>query len=186
MHGADENVPTERKIEELYKLIDGIEVAMFTTRTPEGHLVSRPMQVQGHEPALGADLWFVTDIETHKLDELQTDPNVNLAFYRSSSREWVSVSGRARIIRDREKIREMYKPDWRIWFGDLGDERDGGPEDPRITLISVEADSVIYMLNDTPAPVALFEVAKGMVTGQPVDLGKTRHLTGAEMHRGAA
>ena len=186
MHNTDSDVPADRRIEELYRLIDGIEVAMFTTRTADGHLVSRPMQVQGHEPELGADLWFVTDIETHKLDELQSDPNVNLAFYRNSTREWVSVSGTARVIRDREKIRAMYRPDWRIWFGDLGDERDGGPEDPRITLIAVTADSVIYMLDDTPAPVALFEVAKGMVTGQPVELGKTRHLTGEELHRGAA
>jgi len=186
MHDAQDNVPSGKKIGELYRLIDGIEVAMFTTRRPDGRLVSRPMQVQGHEPGLGADLWFVTDIETHKLDELQHDANVNLAFYRDRTREWISVSGTAAIIRDREKIRSLYKPDWRAWFGDLGGERDGGPEDPRLTLIAVQAESVVYMLNNTPAPVALFEIAKGMVTGQRPDVGEVRHVSGDELHRGAA
>lgn len=186
--GADgmEDAPTGKKIEELYRLIDGMEVAMFTTRRPDGQLVSRPMAVQGHDAALGADLWFVTDIDTHKLDELQHDPHVNVAFYRNDAREWVSVSGRAHVIRDRAKIRELYSPTWRIWFGDEGGERNGGPEDPRITLIAVEADSVIYMVKDSSAPVVLFEVARGLITGKPAEVGTTRQISGEELHRGAA
>jgi general stress protein 26 len=65
----------EKKLDDLYQLIDGIEIAMFTTRRPDGHLVTRPMQVQ--ERTTGTDLWFVTDVETHKLDELAHDPHVN-------------------------------------------------------------------------------------------------------------
>ena len=42
------------KIEELYELIEGIEIAMFTTRRDDGHLVSRPMATQAR--ADGADL----------------------------------------------------------------------------------------------------------------------------------
>jgi general stress protein 26 len=184
--GARGHERTPEKIQELYRLIDGIEVAMFTTRTADGHLVSRPMAVQGHEPELGADLWFVTDVETHKLDELQADPHVNVSFYRDRTREWVSVSGRARMVRDRDKIRQLYAPDWRAWFGDEGGERNGGPDDPRLTLIAVEADSVIYMMNDAPTPIVLFEVAKGLLTGQRPDVGDTQRVSGEELHRGAA
>src|SRR3712207_3811485 len=89
----DEAVPLEKKLDDLYALIDGIEVAMFTTRRPDGSLVSRPMQVQ--ERSEGTDLWFVTNVESHKLDELAHDRHVNLAFYRDRTREWVSVSGTA-------------------------------------------------------------------------------------------
>ena len=42
-HGA-ESVPTEKKLDDLYKLVDGISVAMFTTRRLDGRMVSRPMQ----------------------------------------------------------------------------------------------------------------------------------------------
>ena len=177
-HGA-EAVPVEKKLDDLYALIDGIQVAMFTTRRVDGHLVSRPMQTQ--ERGAGADFWFVTNGEDHKLDELENDRHVNLAYYRDRTREWVSVSGTARVSRDREQIRRLYKPDWKAWFGDEGGERDGGPDDPRLTLLLVDAHSVVYMKSDTPLPVVLFEVVKGMVTGSPPDIGSVRVVTGGEM-----
>ena len=180
-HGANVNVPTEKKIEDLYKLITGIQVAMFTTRRADGHLVSRPMDTQTR--SAGADFWFATDIESHKIDEVESEPFVNLAFYRDRTREWVSVSGRVRLVRDRAKIHELYKPDWRAWFGDEGGERNGGPDDPRIALLAVDADSVVYMVNNTPRPIILFEVAKGIVTGNEPNVGETRMLSGQEMHR---
>ena len=68
---------------------------MFTTRRLDGRLVSRPMATQ--ERGERADFWFVTDGESHKLDELQHDPHVNLSYYRDRTREWVSVSGTARV-----------------------------------------------------------------------------------------
>src|SRR5215207_9332116 len=133
----DNEVPLEKKLDDLYALIDGIEVAMFTTRRADGSLVSRPMQVQRR--TAGTDLWFMTNVESHKLDELTTDPHVNLGFYKDRTREWVSVSGTAIISRDKKLIRELYKPDWKAWLGDQGGERDGGEDDPRIALVLVEA-----------------------------------------------
>ena len=183
-HGANDNVPTEKKIAELYKLVEGIEIAMFTTRRADGHLVSRPMATQGQ--ASGADLWFATDLESHKLDELETDPHVNVSYYRDRTREWVSVSARARLVRDRAKIHELYKPDWRAWFGDEGGERDGGPDDPRLTLVLVEAHSAVYLKQDRPTPLVLFEVAKGMLTGAKPKVGDLRSLDEAELGHGAA
>ena len=178
-HGA-ESVPTQKKLDDLYALVEGISVAMFTTRRPDGHLVSRPMQTQERDGA--ADFWFVTDGESDKLDDLEFDPRVNLAYYRDRTREWVSVSGTARISRDREQIRRLYKPDWKAWFGDEGGGRDGGPDDPRLTLVLVDAESVVYMKSDTPRPVVLFEVLKGMVTGKQPDVGSVRLVDAAELH----
>jgi general stress protein 26 len=174
-----DNAPLGKKLEDLYDLIEGIEIAMFTTRRPDGHLVSRPMATQTQ--AEGTDLWFVTDIESHKLDELDFDPNVNLAYYRDGSREWVSVSGTATISGDRRAIHELYQPDWKAWFGDEGGERNGGPDDPRLALMLVEVNSVTYLKVDKPKPLVLFEVVKGMVTGAPPNVGKQRELSGAEV-----
>ena len=171
-----------KKLEELYELIEGMEIAMFTTRRPDGHLVSRPMATQTQ--AQGTDLWFVTDIESHKLDELESDPNVNLAYYKDRTREWVSISGTATISQDRQAIRELYQKDWKAWFGDQGGERDGGPEDPRLALILVDVQSVVYLKVNKPAPVVLFEVAKGMLTGTPPRVGAQRQLSGEEIDQG--
>ena len=179
---SDDAVPTGKKLDDLYDLIDGIEVAMFTTRRADGQLVSRPMQTQEREN--GIDLWFMTNVETHKLDDLMADPHVNLAYYKDRSREWVSVSGIATVSTDRDLVRELYKPDWKAWLGDEDGERDGSADDPRIALILVDAQSVTYMKVTKPRPVVLFEVAKAMVTGSPPDVGSIRNVTERELHRG--
>jgi general stress protein 26 len=171
----------EKNLKDLYALIDGIEIAMFTTRRADGHLVSRPMATQTQ--AEGADLWFVTDIESHKLEELEIDPHVNLAYYRDRTREWVSVSGTAFVSRDRRVIKELYRPDWRAWFGDQGGARDGGPDDPRLALIQVDVHSVTYLKQDKPRPVVLFELVRGMVTGQTPDLGEPKTVDGRAIGR---
>ena len=167
-----------RKSGELRALIDHIEIAMFTTRRADGRLVSRPMATQAR--AAGADLWFVTSTETDKLDELESDPNVNLAYYDTKSREYVSVSGRARAVNDRAKIRELYRPDWKAWFpGD--DPKSGTPDDPRIILIAVDADSAVFLKVDKPKPIVFYEVVKGMITGDTPDVGEVRRVSGAEV-----
>jgi len=180
---SDESVPTEKKLDDLYDLIDGIEVAMLTTRRGDGQLVSRPMQTQERES--GVDLWFMTNVEAHKLDDLMTDPHVNLAYYKDRSREWVSVAGIATVSTDRDLVRELYKPDWKAWLGDEGGDRDGSANDPRIALILVEAESVTYMKVTKPKPVVLFEVAKAMVTGSPPKVGSIRHVSDRELRRDA-
>jgi general stress protein 26 len=174
-----DEAPLAKKLEDLYGLIEGIEIAMFTTRRADGHLVSRPMATQTQ--AEGTDLWFVTDIDTHKLDELEHDPHVNLAYYRDGTREWVSVSGTATVTQDRRAIHELYRPDWKAWFGDEGGERDGGPDDPRLALILVDVHSVSYLKVNKPKPLVLFEVVKGMVTGTPPDVGEEGHVSRSEL-----
>lgn len=164
----------EKPLDELYALIDKIEVAMFTTRRADGRLVSRPMATQKRDPI--ADLWFVTDVESHKLDELEREPQVNLAYFDTKSWEWVSVSGTAGVSTDREAIRRRYQPDWKAWFGSIDELRDGGPGDPRLALVLVHVHSVTYMKREKSKPVVLFELARGMVTGKPPEPGRTRHL----------
>ena len=170
---------TEKKLDELYALIDKMEIAMMTTRAPSGRLVTRPMDTQQQED--DADLWFVTNIEADKIDDLEHDPNVNLGYYDDGTKEWVSVSGKATVTQDRAKIRELYKPDWRAWFGDEGGEKDGGPDDPRLALIFVDAETVHYMKAKHSKPVMLFEVAKGALTGDRPDYGRNEELSESEL-----
>lgn len=171
----DDDVPLEKKLDDLYKLIDGIETAMVTTRRADGHLVSRPMQTQRR--TTGTDLWFMTNAESEKFEELARDAHVNVAYYKDRTREWVSVSGRAILTRDRDLIDSLYQSDWKIWLGDEGDgRRTGGPHDPRIGLILVEAQHVVYMKKDRPTPVVLFNMMKARVTGTPPKVADLREL----------
>ncbi|HEV7920209.1 MAG TPA: pyridoxamine 5'-phosphate oxidase family protein [Thermoanaerobaculia bacterium] len=164
----------KEKLAELYKLIGDIETAMFTTRRGDGLLVSRPMATQAQ--AEGADLWFVTDRNSPKVDELRNDPNINLSYYHPRTKEWISVSGTAKPLRSEKKIRELWRPDWRGWFGDEGGPKDGTPEDPRIILIAVTIRLAVYLELNKPQPVILFELLKGMITGKRPDLPQPKAI----------
>jgi general stress protein 26 len=162
------------EIKKLYDLIDDLEIAMMTTRRADGHLESRAMANQ--KRAAGADLWFVTAEGTGKLNDIEADPHVNLAYYKDRTREWISVSGTAVLSRDREKIRELYATDWKAWFPDEGDPRHGTPEDPRFVLIGVTVHAAVFLEVNKPQPVVLYEVAKGWLTGSNPDVGEMHRL----------
>jgi general stress protein 26 len=162
------------ELQTFYELVEELEVAMMTTRRSDGHLESRAMATQ--KRAAGADLWFVAAEGTGKLSDIEADPHVNLAYYKDRTREWVSVSGLATLTRDRDKIRELYAPDWRIWFGEEGDSRHGTADDPRLVLIGVDIHAASFLDVSKPQPVVLYELAKGLLTGRTPELGETQRI----------
>lgn len=166
-------------LDKFYELVDDLKVAMMTTRRADGHLESRAMANQ--KRAAGADLWFVCAEGSGKLRDLQVDPHINLSYYKDRTAEWISVSGIATTSRDRGKIRELYAPDWKIWFPDNGDPRHGTADDPRMVLIGVNVHAAVFLEVNKPQPVVLYELAKGWLTGSMPQIGElhtidsTRH-----------
>ena len=162
------------EIKKFYDLVEDIEICMMTSRRHDGHLRSRPMANQ--KRAEGADLWFVTADGSDKLRDLRGDPHVNLSYYRDGSKEWVSVSGAATISRERQKIRELYAPDWKIWFPEEGDSRHGTAEDPRMVLIGVTMHAAEFLEVNKSKPVVLYELVKGWLTGSEPELGEMHEV----------
>jgi len=163
------------ELQTFYDMVEDIETAMMTTRRVDGHLQSRAMANQRR--ADGADLWFVTREGSAKLADLAHDAHVNLSYYKDSNREWVSVSGIATVSRDRGKIRELYAPDWKVWFADEGDPRHGTADDPRMVLVGVTVHAAVFLEINKPRPVLLYEMIKGWLTGTEPELGEMHHLS---------
>ncbi len=176
---AHSHLSAGEKLEQFHQMIEDMEIAMMTTVGANGALVSRPMATQKQ---LGdGKLWFMTNNESHKLEELESDPRVNLAYYKDRTREFVSVSGVARVNRDRAKIHELYHVDWKAWLGEESEQRDGGPDDPRIALIEVTPQSASYLHLDRPAALVMLSVLKGIVTGEPPKVGEVEQLDRREL-----
>lgn len=125
----------------------------------------------------GVDLIFHTNSESGKTDDLANDSDINLAFLNPSG-EWASISGKASLETDREKVRKYYSPALKAWLGDLGDgKHDGGPEDPRIMLIKVNAKTAQYAVSRQSTRIGGFvEFAKGVATGETAQVNKLRHI----------
>ncbi|PNS16073.1 U3 small nucleolar RNA-associated protein 22 [Sphaceloma murrayae] len=171
------------KVEDLVSFIEKQKFCMMTTRiASDGNLASRCMALAAKE-GNGVDLIFHANSESGKTDDLEADPKINVAFLAASG-EWASISGTASIIADREKVRKYYSPSLKAWLGDLGDgKHDGGPEDPRIIVIKVEAKTAQYAISRRTAIGGAVEFAKGVVTGEASQVNKLRHLEESELQQ---
>ncbi len=176
-----DDAPATQKVEELYALIEDMETAMMTTQQADGQLVTRPMATQT-QAGIG-DLYFVTDINSKKVADLRQNPQINLGYLSKDSFEWVSVSGKATISQDRAKIKELYQPDWKAWFNEEGGDKDGSPDDPRLALVVVDANSVRYSKALNSKPVAFVKYAVGMARGEMPELNREEQLGDSELPR---
>lgn len=125
------NTIKQEEMEILRKLIKGVDTAMLTTLTDEG-LISRPMKTQ--EVEFDGDLWFFTKKETNKYKEILHDKEVNVAY---AGKSYVSVKGRAEIIEDLEKKKELWSKAYEKIMKTSYD-------DPNIVLIKVNAEAAEY------------------------------------------
>lgn len=112
----------------LKELVEDIDFTMLTTVDASGRLVSRPMSTR--EMDENGDIWFFTSDDTKKVDEIQADADVNLAYLDGKGMRFVTVAGRARTVHDRARMERLYTPSLDIWFTD-------GVDTPGITLLCV-------------------------------------------------
>src|SRR4026207_2281858 len=94
-------------LEKLREIIKDIDFCMLTTIDEEGDPHSRPMSSNGDIDPDG-DLWFFTSASSHKVDEIESSPKVNVSFADPDNQRYVSVTGTAELVRDREKIAELW------------------------------------------------------------------------------
>jgi general stress protein 26 len=121
----------EQNVRRLAELIRGINVAMLTTVADDGSLRSRPMVTQ--EKEFDGTLWFFTQPGAPKVSEVEREERVNLSYADPARQRYVSVSGSARLVRDRGKLKELWTPALRAWFPT-------GPEDGDLALLRVEVE----------------------------------------------
>ena len=117
---------------------------------------ARPMAVAELRP--DADAYFVTSIDSPKVEEIEASPDVTLTF--QSSNQFASVCGRVRIVRDPALIDRLWKEAWKVWFPK-------GKTDPNISLLQFNAQHGEYWDNaGTQGLKYAFEAAKAYVKGE--------------------
>lgn len=144
---------TPPRLEHLTELIHSIDVAMLTTVDRTGHLHSRPMMTL-RKPADGA-LWFFAQGYSHAVDDVNGHRSVNIAYADPARGRYVSVSGRARVVNDRAKKKQLWERRLEAWLP-------GGIEDTSIVLLRVEVEEAEYWeSNNEPEISATIQVSSG-------------------------
>jgi general stress protein 26 len=139
----------------LNELVEEFGVAMLATRTAEGELRARPMALAEVEP--DGTLWFLTDRRSGKIEELERDDHVVVTM--QSKTQFVSLSGTAAPVEDRERVSRLWKLEWQVWFP-------GGKDDPNLVLLRVDGHAGEYRDNSGSSGIKyLFEAGKALLTG---------------------
>ena len=105
---------------------------MLTTITQEGKLHSRPMSTQEFDEE--GNIWFFTDIETDKVNEIRQHAQVNVNYM---GKHYVSIYGTAEVIADDAQKKDKWTKPVELWFQKKYD-------DPSIRLIKVNTESAEY------------------------------------------
>jgi general stress protein 26 len=124
------NQADTRRIAELIKEID---ICMLVTRA-DGSIRGRPMSNNGKVEYDG-DSWFFSYRDTPKVQEIEADPHVELAYIATDRGTWVSIEGTAQVVEDEDRKRELWEEQLEQWFED-------GPDDENLVLLRVSADRI--------------------------------------------
>ena len=148
-------------IERIRDMVDKAETCFFCTAVSRGSSgATRPMAVQKVDG--DGTLWFLSAADSHKNRELEEDPAVRLFFQVSEHAGFMTLTGRARITRDRRKIRELWSPILKTWFTE-------GEDDPRITVIAVSPTGGYYWDNKHGKAIAGIKMMVGAAIGKTLD-----------------
>jgi len=158
----------EDDLGKLREMVKNIDFCMLTTVDENGGLHSRPMSSNGDIDRDG-DIWFFTSASSHKVSEIAKLPKVNLSFADPDNQRYVSVSGKAQLIRDRKKIEELWRPEFKIWFPE-------GKDDPEVALLRVNLEKAEYW--DSPSSTIGYALSfvSSLITGKEPDMGENKKL----------
>ncbi len=105
------------------------------------------------------EFWFMTGWDSEKIHELLQDQHVNLTFVRPEDNRYMSVSGRATIVRDRTKAQALWNPAYQAWLPK-------GLEDPNLALLRVRVEQAEYWDAPSGTMVQIAGFVKTLVRGE--------------------
>lgn len=134
--------------------IKDVRVAMMTTTEPDGTLHSRPMVTQDISAVkFDGDLWFLTFASAPKVKDVEGHRQVNLSYSKPDKNLFITISGSARLVDDRKKVKDLWNPIAKAWF-------QTEPEDPNVRLLKVHVESAEFWEGPSGKAGGLFAAAR--------------------------
>lgn len=150
----------------LKELIESIRIGLLTTVDLDGVLHTRPVETLRCDT--DGTLWFFTDHQSPKANELSHDMRVSVGYSELAKKIYVAVAGHARILRDKALAAELWTPGQRAWYPK-------GLDDAHLSILRVTMERAEYW--ETPGKASYVVAAlKAAVTGQPATVGQNHKL----------
>jgi general stress protein 26 len=165
----------QQQFSKLDELIKDIRIAMLTTVDEDGSLRSRPMAAP--QVAFDGELWFFTEADAPEVGEAPRHHQVNVSFADPEHQRYVSISGSATLVRDRQKMETLWSPWFRTWFPQ-------GLDEPHLTLLKVDVEKAEYWDAPSSTMVQLYGVVKATLTGKAPQAGEHAKLIVDERQTG--
>ena len=108
-------------------------------------------------------MWFYTRPTTELCENIAHEPEVNVSFANNDDSTYVSVSGHAERVVDRNQIHALWNPMVQAWFP-------AGPDDEHVVLVRVMPHAAEYWDSNDSKMVRMFAMAKAAVTGSTPDV----------------
>lgn len=147
------------KIKELAKKAD---TCLFTTSLTRLPLTTRPMSTRDVDE--NGCIWFFSRRDSNKNNEITQDNRVQLFYANFSNAEYLSIYGKATIIKDVDKAKELWSAFAKTWFNK-------GYDDPELTLIKIEPQEGYYWDTKDGKVISLLKIVAGAITGKEMDSG---------------
>lgn len=149
------NTP-DPQTEKIRCLLKDFPTAMLITHGTRGRLHARPMAVA--EVTDDCGLWFMTGDHTSTAWEVASRKQAHLIF-QNDHKAYLSIAGNATLVHDRNRVKELWKEPFRVWFP-------GGVDDPSIVLVMFRPTRAEYWDNTGFNKIAyLWEAARAYVSG---------------------
>ena len=142
-------------LKEVQDILGKADIAILTTVSLDGQLVSRPLALQAKD--FDGDLWFFSSRDSRKVQHVQANPHVAVTLASSST--WVSINGSATVVEDVQKAKDLWSVDMEAWFPQ-------GPEDPSIVMIKVTGETAEYWDGPGGRVSSVLSLVKSKVTGK--------------------
>jgi general stress protein 26 len=150
--------------EQIWEIIEPIKVAMLVTED-NGTLRARPMELVQDD--FKGELYFYSNKEDEKIDEIISNPRICLTFEDRRNNEYVSISSLAIIESSPDLVDKYWSPSVSAWFP-------GGRD--TACMIVVDCKQAEIWDSTTSKMKILYQVAIANMTNSKPKLGENVKL----------
>ena len=157
---------SESDIDRVWEIMDDIPICMVTTHAG-GRMRSRPMHAIADREENA--VYFITDTRGAKDEEIAAAPDVCLAFADVGDNTYLSLTGRADMIRDPAKAEELWSAEAQAWWP-------RGPRDPAVRVLRVIPEQAEYWDTRGNSITVALKLMTARLAGRQPDLGENRKV----------